>query len=116
MQKIILGVGMFCAVSCLAMKTDDTTQELYRLCQEWFQNSEIRTIASHVLEINARKGSYINSTIQVRSSSAQALFDAEQQVVTIHKLNFPGVPSEDPVAIIKFNEILGIKDLIDAKK
>lgn len=93
------------------------TNELYTLCQKWFQDSHIRTIASHIMQMKKRRGSFVCNplTMTVQSTTAQAQLNEQDQIVSIHRLEFPGVPKPNPVAVIQFNEMLMIKNLIDLK-
>lgn len=119
MKKIVfVCFFVFCNFESSGMQNSEI-EELYKLCQLWFQDSHIRTIASHILHIRQRKGSYLShvGALQVRSPLASVQFDVSGgQRVTIHKLEFPGVPSPDPVVILSFDEMLAINTLVEAKQ
>lgn len=116
MRTILFITGILCASTCHAMQPDSTTEELYALCQTWFQASHIRTIASHIENIRARKGSFVaHHYCVVQSDKAQAAFNAKEEVVNIHKIIFPGVPEGKVEAKIQFDEMLKIKACMDAK-
>ena len=118
MKKIVfVCFFVFCNFESSGMQNSEI-EELYKLCQLWFQDSHIRAIPSHILQIRQRKGSYLSQVgaLQVRSSLATAQYDIDGgQVVTIHKLQFPGIPSQEPVLKISFDEMLTINSLIEAK-
>ena len=115
-KAVLLSLVFFGYAYSYSMQTNEAT-ELYELCQKWFQDSHIRTIASHIIQMKKRKGSFVCHplTMVVRSTTAQAQFQERDQIVTIHQIDFPGVPKPDPVAVIQFDEMLRIKDLIDLK-
>lgn len=106
---------------------NSATEELYKLCQQWFHDSQLRTIASQVEPIRQRSGSGIlklgaiqmgslkTGAIEVRSSSAVAKYDVDGQNIAIHKLDFPGIPQADPIVKISFDEMVCIQAYIEAK-
>lgn len=109
-------MGIFVSINCFAMAPNET-EELYNLCQNWFQDSHIKTIASHIVQLQQRKGSQMGNrgTIEVQSPKAKAKFNVQDQIVTIYRVEFPQVIWPEPVASIQFNEVLKIKDLIELK-
>lgn len=119
-------VGLFCSITCSAMQNAEA-EELYRLCQQWFQDSHLRTIASQIDPIRQRKDSFpvklgfadISSlktgALEVRSSSALAKYNATEQNIAVHKLDFPGVPQKEPVVKITFDQMLSVYAFIEAK-
>lgn len=115
MRTILLTIGIICIGTCHTMQPDATIEELFKLCQTWFRNPEIHTIASHVERIRERRGSFINQYLVVQSDSAQAAFNAQEEVVNIHKIVFPGVPEGTVLVRIKFDQMLKIKVLLDSK-
>lgn len=115
-KRVLLSLILFGYGYSYSMQTNEAI-ELYALCQKWFLDSHLRTIASHIVQMKKRKGSFVCHplTMVVQSATAQAQFKEQDQIVTIHQIDFPGVPKPDPVAVIQFDEMLMIKDLIDLK-
>ncbi len=115
-MKKIMVLSLLIALEAYAMQ-DEHINELYKLCQVWFTDHHIATIASHISNIQNRKGSFIakKGALEVRATHACALFNAEQECVNVHKIVFPGVTLDAPVAILTFDEILKMKVLIEAK-
>lgn len=109
-------IGLFVIASVHAMQ-EEHIDELYKLCQVWFDDHHIKTIASHIAQIYSRRGSFISKkgALEVRSVRASAQFNTDEQCVTFHKIDFPGVAREYPMAKVTFDEVLKIKALIEAK-
>ncbi|CAN5206382.1 hypothetical protein BH09DEP1_BH09DEP1_3770 [soil metagenome] len=110
---------MLWGISSQGMQNSDAgeIEELYKLCQVWFQVSEIRTIASHISEVKKRSGSRVQfpQAFQIKGALAQAIFNYQDEMVSIHKIEFPGVPAQHHVAQITFDEMVKIRALIESK-
>lgn len=111
-----MGIGVF-YITTNAMQSEKV-EALYETCQKWFQDSQLRTIISKIDPIMQRKGSLIDQVgaIEVRSPSAVARFDANAQNVMIYKLDFPGIPQQEPVEKISFVQMVSLLTFIEAKK
>lgn len=112
---LMLSIALLCANAINAMQKE--IEELYKLCQQYFHDSQIRNIAFQINEINERKGSYLDrvGAFQVRSASAVASYDVTEQNVIIHKLDFPGVPQEKHLTKISFSKIPQIVAYIEVQ-
>lgn len=114
MKKILL-LSLISCMNSHAMSPNET-EELYKECQTWLQDMQVRTIISYITRF--KKGSRLQhsgATIEVGAAVSKAILDFQEEVVGIHRIIFPNIPDQNPVMKITFEKMLQVNALFESK-